>query len=273
MSKALVIMESPSKVKTVSKFLGDGYKVSASYGHLRDLPKSVMGVDIDGGFIPEYKPIKGKEEMVESLRAEAKKASLVYLATDPDREGEAIAWHLKELLELPDSKAVRVTFNEITKNVVLDSISKPRDLDMDLVNGPAGAAQTRQDCGLSCLRCSGSRLSAVCRRAEFQSAVTRMVVDREQEIKSFIPEEYLLLDAKLCCLNSQKNRRIHCAISTARKRKAGLKSAEDVEKISRRRDRFKRSFHSYLPLKERIKPVPPPLLISPRHFIRRPPAS
>lgn len=115
MDKSLVILESPSKAKTVGKYLGNEYKVTASGGHLRDLPKSVLGVDIEGGFIPDYRPIKGKEEVIAQLKAEADKASLVYLATDPDREGEAIAWHLKELLQLPDKKTVRVTFNEIKK--------------------------------------------------------------------------------------------------------------------------------------------------------------
>ena len=131
MAKAtnLVIVESPSKAKTIGKYLGPEYTVKASMGHLRDLPKSTIGVDIEGGFVPEYIPIENKTEIIEDLRKSAKKAERVYLATDPDREGEAISWHLKELLELPEEKTSRVTFNEITKNVVTDAIAHPRSSD------------------------------------------------------------------------------------------------------------------------------------------------
>ena len=130
----LVIVESPAKARTIEKYLGESYKVVASMGHLRDLPKSTMGVDIAGGFVPQYIPVKGKEEIIEDLRERSAKARTVYLATDPDREGEAIAWHLKELLDLPDGKACRVTFNEITKRVVTESIASPREIDQDLVD-------------------------------------------------------------------------------------------------------------------------------------------
>ena len=128
-AKDLVIVESPAKAKTIEKYLGTGFKVRASMGHLRDLPKSKMGVDIEHGFEPQYIPVKDKSELIKELKTEAKSAKTVYLATDPDREGEAISWHLKELLELPDDKARRVTFNEITKKVVTESIQQPRDKD------------------------------------------------------------------------------------------------------------------------------------------------
>ena len=130
----LVIVESPAKARTIEKYLGGDYKVVASMGHLRDLPKSTMGVDIEHDFQPDYQPVKGREDVIEDLRKAAKKAGTVFLATDPDREGEAISWHLKELLDLPDEKAKRVTFNEITKKVVQDSIRNPRDIDQDLVD-------------------------------------------------------------------------------------------------------------------------------------------
>ena len=120
----LVIVESPSKAKTIGKYLGSGYQVKASMGHLRDLPKSTMGVDLEHDFEPEYKPIKGKESIIKDLKKAADGSDVVYLATDPDREGEAISWHLKYLLDLPDEKAKRVTFNEITKRVVTESIAK-----------------------------------------------------------------------------------------------------------------------------------------------------
>ncbi|MEG2037769.1 MAG: toprim domain-containing protein, partial [Ruthenibacterium sp.] len=124
----LVIVESPAKAKTICKYLGKEYEVKACMGHLRDLPKSVLGVDVENDFEPSYKPIKGKEDIISDLRKSAKSADIVYLATDPDREGEAISWHLKELLDLDDSKTRRVTFNEITKKVVQESINAPRDI-------------------------------------------------------------------------------------------------------------------------------------------------
>ena len=118
----LVIVESPAKARTIEKYLGSNYKVVASMGHLRDLPKSTLGVDIEGGFVPKYLPVKGREDVIDDLKKKSKAANTVYLATDPDREGEAISWHLKELLDLDDEKAKRVTFNEITKKVVTESI-------------------------------------------------------------------------------------------------------------------------------------------------------
>ncbi len=132
--KSLVIVESPAKAKTIGKYLGKDYEVKACMGHLRDLPKSVMGVDVDHDFEPNYKPIKGKEDIIKDLEKSAKGSEYVYLATDPDREGEAISWHLKELLKLSDEKARRVTFNEITKKVVGESIAAPRDIDQNLVD-------------------------------------------------------------------------------------------------------------------------------------------
>ncbi|MGI6028801.1 MAG: type I DNA topoisomerase [Candidatus Heteroscillospira sp.] len=193
----LVIVESPAKARTIEKYLGNDYKVVASMGHLRDLPKSKMGVDIENGFEPQYIPVKGREEIISELKKRAKSAGIVYLATDPDREGEAISWHLKELLQLPDEKARRVTFNEITKNVVRDSIQHPRDIDQDLVD----AQQARRILD----RIVGYKLSPLLWRkikrglsaGRVQSVATRMVVDREKEIKAFVPEEYWHLDVRL----------------------------------------------------------------------------
>ena len=198
-AKELVIVESPAKAKTIEKYLGSGYKVTASMGHLRDLPKSKMGVDLEHGFEPQYIPVKDKRELINELKKESKAASTVYLATDPDREGEAISWHLKELLGLDDEKAKRVTFNEITKKVVTDSIRHPRAIDQDLVD----AQQARRILD----RIVGYKLSPLLWRkvktglsaGRVQSVATRMVVDREEEIKNFISEEYWLLDAYLNC--------------------------------------------------------------------------
>ena len=199
MSENLVIVESPAKAKTIEKYLGRGYKVTASMGHLRDLPKSQIGVDIEHGFEPKYIPIKGKSQLISELKKESAKASVVYLATDPDREGEAISWHLKELLGLDDEKAKRVTFNEITKNVVTESIRHPRDIDMDLVDAQQARRILDRIVGyeLSPLlwRKIKSRLSA----GRVQSVATRLVVDKDEEIKNFVSEEFWHLDAKLTC--------------------------------------------------------------------------
>ena len=196
-AKDLVIVESPAKAKTIEKYLGGDYKVTASMGHLRDLPKSKMGVDIEHGFEPQYIPVRDKTELINELKKASKSAKTVYLATDPDREGEAISWHLKELLELPDEKARRVTFNEITKKVVTESIRAPRQIDQDLVD----AQQARRILD----RIVGYKLSPLLWRkvktglsaGRVQSVATRMVVDREEEIRAFKSEEYWLLDALL----------------------------------------------------------------------------
>ncbi|MBQ7681114.1 MAG: type I DNA topoisomerase, partial [Oscillibacter sp.] len=194
---SLVIVESPAKAKTIEKYLGKDYEVRASMGHLRDLPKSKLGVDVERDFEPVYEPIKGKEELIRELRKAAGKADTVYLATDPDREGEAISWHLKQLLDLPDAKARRVTFNEITKNVVRKAVESPREIDLDLVD----AQQTRRILD----RLVGYKLSPLLwqkiRRGlsagRVQSVATRMVDDRDREIEDFQPEEYWSLDAAL----------------------------------------------------------------------------
>ena len=195
----LVIVESPAKARTIEKYLGSNYQVVASMGHLRDLPKSTMGVDIDGDFTPQYLPVKDRADVIADLKKRAKSAGTVYLATDPDREGEAISWHLKELLNLPDDKAKRVTFNEITKKVVTESIQHPREIDQDLVD----AQQARRVLD----RIVGYKLSPLLWRkvkpglsaGRVQSVATRIVVDRENEIRAFQPQEYWLLDALLDC--------------------------------------------------------------------------
>ncbi len=196
---ALVIVESPAKAKTIEKYLGGDYKVTASMGHLRDLPKSKIGVDIEGGFIPNYQPIKGREDKIAELKAAAKKASVIYLATDPDREGEAISWHLKELLELPDDKTLRVTFNEITKRVVTESITKPRAIDMNLVDAQQARRILDRIVGYQLSPLLWTKLRRGLSAGRVQSVATRMVVDRENEIRAFVPEEYWLMDVVLAC--------------------------------------------------------------------------
>ena len=193
----LVIVESPSKAKTIGRYLGPGYTVKASMGHLRDLPKSKMGVDLENDFTPQYIPVRGKEELIRELKKEAAKADTVYLATDPDREGEAISWHLKELLNLPDEKAKRVTFNEITQNVVRSSIANPREIDYDLVDAQQAHRVLDRIVGYQLSPLLWKKVRRGLSAGRVQSVATRLVVDRENEIRAFQPREYWSLDVTL----------------------------------------------------------------------------
>ena len=193
----LVIVESPSKAKTIGKYLGPDYTVKASMGHLRDLPKSTMGVDLEGDFDPHYIPVKGKEDLIKELKTAASQADTVYLATDPDREGEAISWHLKELLNLPDSKAQRVTFNEITQKVVKESIQHPRDIDYDLVDAQQARRVLDRIVGYQLSPLLWKKVRRGLSAGRVQSVATRLVVDRENEIRAFQPREYWSLDVHL----------------------------------------------------------------------------
>jgi len=193
----LVIVESPSKAKTIGKYLGPDYTVKASMGHLRDLPKSTMGVDIDHGFQPEYIPVPGKEKLIDELRQASMAADTVYLATDPDREGEAISWHLKELLELPESKTRRVTFNAITQKTVTEAIKEPRGIDYCLVDAQQARRVLDRVVGYQLSPLLWKKVRRGLSAGRVQSVATRLVVDRENEIRAFIPREYWSLDVKL----------------------------------------------------------------------------
>ncbi len=193
----LVIVESPAKAKTIGKYLGPDYLVKASMGHVRDLPKSKIGVDIEEGFLPDYQPIKGKEDIISELRKAAKASKMVYLATDPDREGEAISWHLKELLELPEEKASRVTFNEITKRVVSESIAAPRAIDQNLVDAQQARRILDRIVGYQLSPLLWKKIRRGLSAGRVQSVATRLVADREEEIRNFVSEEYWLLEVAL----------------------------------------------------------------------------
>ena len=193
----LVIVESPSKAKTIGRYLGPGYTVKASMGHLRDLPKSTMGVDLEHDFTPKYVPVSGKEDLIKELKKAASQADAVYLATDPDREGEAISWHLKELLGLPDSKAYRVTFNEITQKVVQESIAHPRGIDYSLVDAQQARRILDRIVGYQLSPLLWKKVRRGLSAGRVQSVATRLVVDRENEIRAFVPKEYWSLDVKL----------------------------------------------------------------------------
>ena len=193
----LVIVESPSKAKTISKYLGPDYTVKASMGHLRDLPKSTMGVDLEHDFTPKYLPVSGKEELIKELKKASAQADTVYLATDPDREGEAISWHLKELLDLPQEKARRVTFNEITQRIVQESIANPRDIDYDLVDAQQARRILDRIVGYQLSPLLWKKIRRGLSAGRVQSVATRLVVDRENEIRAFQSKEYWSLDVKL----------------------------------------------------------------------------
>ena len=193
----LVIVESPSKAKTIGKYLGPEYTVKASMGHLRDLPKSTMGVDIENGFEPEYIPMEAKADIINELKKAAKKSEIVYLATDPDREGEAISWHLKELLELPDHKTCRVTFNEITQKVVQESIASPRAIDEALVDAQQARRVLDRIVGYQLSPLLWKKVRRGLSAGRVQSVATRLVVDRENEIRAFQPREYWSLEVQL----------------------------------------------------------------------------
>jgi len=195
--KDLVIVESPSKAKTIEKYLGPGYQVKASMGHVRDLPKSKIGVDIPAGFVPNYQPIKGKEDTITDLEKAVKKSRYVYLATDPDREGEAISWHLKELLELPEDKVFRVTFNEITKSVVTQAIEHPRGIDQNLVDAQQARRILDRIVGYQISPLLWRKIRRGLSAGRVQSVATRLVAEREEEIRAFVPQEYWSIDVLL----------------------------------------------------------------------------
>ena len=192
----LVIVESPAKAKTIGRYLGNGYTVKASMGHVRDLPKSKIGIDFDHDFQPDYQPIKGKEEVIADLKEAAEASDNIYLATDPDREGEAISW-LKELLEIPNEKTYRVTFNEITKRVVTESIAAPRPIDQNLVDAQQGRRLLDRIVGYQLSPLLWRKIRRGLSAGRVQSVATRLVVDREKEIRAFVPQEYWSLDVTL----------------------------------------------------------------------------
>lgn len=204
MPKYLVIVESPAKAKTIHKFLGSNYEVVASNGHVRDLPKSQMGIDIEHDYEPKYITIRGKGEVLAKLRKEVKKADKIYLATDPDREGEAISWHLYEALKLQDKKCSRITFNEITKNAVKSSIKNAREINMNLVDAQQARRVLDRMVGYQISPILWAKIKRGLSAGRVQSVALRLICDREEEINAFIPEEYWSLEASLQVEGSKK---------------------------------------------------------------------
>ena len=229
MAKNLVIVESPAKVKTIKKFLGSNYEVMASMGHVRDLPKSQLGVDPESDYEPKYITIRGKGDLLASLRKEVKKADKIYLATDPDREGEAISWHLLFALNLSDKKVYRITFNEITKNAVKESIKNARDIDMNLVDAQQARRVLDRVVGYKISPLLWAKIKRGLSAGRVQSAALRIICDREAEIDAFIPEEYWTVDALLTPAGEKKSITAH--LTEGKNGKIEIHSKDECEKI------------------------------------------
>ena len=233
MAKYLVIVESPAKVKTIKKFLGPNYEVAASNGHVRDLPKSQLGIDVEHDYEPKYITIRGKGDILANLRKEVKKAEKVYLATDPDREGEAISWHLTNALNLEKNgkKIYRITFNEITKNAVKESLKHPRKIDMGLVDAQQARRELDRMVGYRISPLLWAKVKRGLSAGRVQSVALRMICDREDEINAFIPEEYWTLDASFKIPGERKLLTAKYYGTTSQKQ--NLTCAEDVEKVKK----------------------------------------
>ena len=227
MAKNLVIVESPAKAKTLKKFLGSSYKIEASVGHVRDLPKSQLGIDVDKDYEPRYITIRGKGEVLSKLRKEVKAADKVYLATDPDREGEAISWHLMQALRLDEKSASRITFNEITKNAVKKSIKEAREIDMNLVDAQQARRELDRIVGYKLSPLLWKKVKKGLSAGRVQSATLKLICDREEEVDCFIPEEYWSLEAELKSSNGLLRAKLH----THKDAKTELKSKEDCQQV------------------------------------------
>ena len=229
MAKNLVIVESPAKAKTIKKFLGSNYEVIASNGHVRDLPKSSMGIDVDNNFEPKYITIRGKGDLLATLRKAVKKADKVYLATDPDREGEAISWHLSIALKLENKNFKRITFNEITKNAVKGSLKDARDIDLNLVDAQQARRTLDRLVGYQISPVLWAKVKRGLSAGRVQSVALRLICDREEEINNFIPEEYWTLEATVTADDTKKP--FMAKLQKTPSGKAEIHSEEEMKKI------------------------------------------
>ncbi len=259
MAKYLVIVESPAKVKTIKKFLGSNYQVAASNGHVRDLPKSQLGIDVEHDYEPKYITIRGKGDVLANLRKEAKKADKVYLATDPDREGEAISWHLSKALKLTDDKMSRISFNEITQNAVKMSIKEARDIDMDLVNAQQARRMLDRMVGYRISPLLWAKVKRGLSAGRVQSVALRIICDREEEINAFIPEEYWTLEADFKIKGEKKP--LIAKFHGDKNGKININSKEELDKILKDLEGAKYKIVS-VKKGERIKKAPLPFTTS-----------
>ena len=229
MTDKLIIVESPAKANTIKKFLGGNTKVVASMGHIRDLPKSKLGINIENNFEPEYINIRGKGDLIKELKTDAKNAKKVYLATDPDREGEAIAWHLSNILNVDEKKVTRVTFNEITKTAVQKAIKEPRDIDINLVDAQQARRVLDRIVGYKISPVLWKKVRRGLSAGRVQSVAVKLIVDREEEIEKFIPEEYWNIYAEL--LDEKTNKKFEAKFYGKAGKKQEIHSKEEVDKI------------------------------------------
>ncbi|MBS6397034.1 MAG: type I DNA topoisomerase [Clostridiales bacterium] len=229
MAKYLVIVESPAKVKTIKKFLGANYEVMASNGHVRDMPKSQLGFDVENDYEPKYITIRGKGDILAKLRKEAKKADKVYLATDPDREGEAISWHLSKALNLDSKKMYRITFNEITKSAVKESIKHAREIDQDLVDAQQARRMLDRMVGYRISPILWAKVKRGLSAGRVQSVALRLIADREDEINAFVPEEYWSLDAQFAVKGEKKL--LTAKFYGTEKEKLEIHSREEMDQV------------------------------------------
>ena len=256
--KKLVIVESPSKAKTIGKFLGRSYKVVASLGHVRDLPKSRMGVDIENDYQPDYISIRGKGDVIKELRKDAKNAKAVYLASDPDREGEAIAWHVSNILKLDDSEKNRVTFNEITKDAVKEAFNEPRTINMDLVDAQQARRVLDRLVGYSISPILWKKVKKGLSAGRVQSVALNLIIQRENEIRNFKPEEYWTIDAEF-----KHNREKFKAVFFGKNgKKVSLKNNDDVQRILGKLDKNKEFAITKVTKRERKRQPQPPFTTS-----------
>ena len=259
MAKYLVIVESPAKVKTIKKFLGKNYEVLASNGHVRDLPKSTLGIDIEGDFEPKYITIRGKGDVLAKLRKEVKKAEKIFLATDPDREGEAISWHLYHALKLENKDVSRISFNEITQNAVRASLRNPRDIDMNLVDAQQARRILDRMVGYEISPVLWAKVKRGLSAGRVQSVALRIVCDREEEINAFIPEEYWSLNAKLAVQGEKKP--VEAKFIGKESEKISIKSQSEMDEVVRN---LKNQKFEVLDVKkgERVRKAPLPFTTS-----------
>ena len=259
MAKYLVMVESPAKAKTIKKYLGSNYEVIASMGHVRDLPKSQMGVDIENDYEPKYITIRGKGDLLSTLRKAVKKSDKVYLATDPDREGEAISWHLVNALKLEDGKFKRITFNEITKIAVKNAIKSPRDIDMDLVDAQQARRVLDRMVGYSISPLLWKKVKRGLSAGRVQSAALKLISDREDKINDFIPEEYWTLDAYLTAKGVKKP--VVAKFYGDETGKLSINSKKEVDKIMK--ELKKADYHiTEIKNSERMRKAPLPFTTS-----------
>ncbi len=259
MAKNLVIVESPAKAKTIKKFLGKNYEVIASNGHVRDLPKSQMGIDVEHDFEPKYITIRGKGQLLAALRKEVKKADKVYLATDPDREGEAISWHLSIALNLDGKKYKRITFNEITKNAVKNSLKEARDIDMNLVDAQQARRVLDRLVGYEISPVLWAKIKRGLSAGRVQSVALRLICDREDEVNNFIPQEYWTLEAEVVPEGSKKS--FMAKLTKTPSGKADIHSKEEMEQILKEIGKQSLQINS-VKKSERVKKSPLPFTTS-----------